>query len=490
MKRELNKQFHPWIIGFIAGVLATVVIACLVTGMKMQPPESEWKEEVYAVEPAISTYPDLKLDEIEANTNLANPLTEEAKDKQSDDSDSAVSEESKEDSSDENNSESDKKNHSNLVNDVETSNEDSGETENSEFETKYEDLAEDSTVQEDILVSDLMKEIGLDNPEQIIYVRNITGVGESSILQSINGAYAALLSTKGTTIIQVKYKNADGDSQLYVKKINYIRPEGSTPTEKQPLIRTNLKENGIYNQPTLNFDVWITDYRGKSLGYSSMEVLVNGRSADYIGEMNRQTYSTELRTGSNTIEITVKDEYQYTVRKSYTVFYESGKGTITISLEAGTIGIKYLVEPKQIDVESGVSLSYVLDEYLKSEGITYSYTGNLDDGFYLAKIHKKNLINGYKIPSDLASKIKKDELMFDEDNYESLDDLGEFDFCQGSGWMYSINGLYSSYGFNKAYVQDGDVVRIRFTLAYGKDINGYDVMAGSYGKLDSYGKEW
>ena len=56
--------------------------------------------------------------------------------------------------------------------------------------------------------------------------------------------------------------------------------------------------------------------------------------------------------------------------------------------------------------------------------------------------------------------------------------------------MYSINGLYSSYGFNKAYVQDGDTVRIRFTLAYGKDIGGYETMAGTYGVLDSYGKEW
>ena len=84
----------------------------------------------------------------------------------------------------------------------------------------------------------------------------------------------------------------------------------------------------------------------------------------------------------------------------------------------------------------------------------------------------------------------RDRLLFDENGFESLDDLGEFDFCQGSGWMYSINGLYSSYGFNKAYVQDGDTVRIRFTLAYGKDIGGYETMAGTYGVLDSYGKEW
>ena len=86
-------------------------------------------------------------------------------------------------------------------------------------------------------MSDLMKEIGLDDPAQILSVRNITGIGSDTLLQSINGVYAALLSTKGTTIIQIKYKDAEGATQLYVKKINYVRPEGSTPAEKQPLIR-------------------------------------------------------------------------------------------------------------------------------------------------------------------------------------------------------------------------------------------------------------
>jgi len=86
--------------------------------------------------------------------------------------------------------------------------------------------------------------------------------------------------------------------------------------------------------------------------------------------------------------------------------------------------------------------------------------------------------------------IVKDELMFAPDSYEGLDMLGEFDFSQGSGWMYSINELYSSYGFNKAYVQDGDVVRVRFTLAYGKDIGGFQAANMAYGKLESYGKEW
>ena len=481
MMKKANRRF--WLIGLASAILLIIFCAALFLNAGMQTPEYTWKEDVYTIRPAVSTYPDLELDAIAENTNLANPLTQEAEQRQQT-ADEARGEDA------EKNDTGRKPAEGQGTSERDDPGTDPSGTDDPEFEEEYEDLPEDALVQQSLQVSDLMQEIGLDDPAQILYVRNITGIGSDSLLQSVNGAYAALLSTKGTTIIQVKYKDADGDTQLYIKKINYVRPEGSTPTEKQPLIRTNLKENGIYNQATLNFDVWVTNYRGKALAYSDMEVMVNGSPADYIGEMNRQTYSTQLRSGANTINIKITDEYQYTVRKTYTVFYQTGKGRITISLEAGTIGIPYLIKPKEIDVESGISLSHVLDEYLRSEGFTYTYTGDLNDGFYLAKIHKKNLIKGYKIPADLASKIRKDELLFDENGFESLDDLGEFDFCQGSGWMYAINGLYSSYGFNKAYVQDGDTVRIRFTLAYGKDIGGYETMAGTYGVLDSYGKEW
>lgn len=497
MMKKANRRF--WLIGLASAILLIIFCAALFLNTGMQTPEYTWKEDMYTIRPAALTYPDLELDAIAENTNLANPLTQEAEQRQQAENE-ACSKDPEQNGSEQKPADGQGTSDADGRSDRDepgTDVNESGVLETEEpgsdaprFEEEYEDLPEDALVQQSIQVSDLMQEIGLDDPAQILYVRNITGIGSDSLLQSVNGAYAALLSTKGTTIIQVKYKDADGDTQLYIKKINYVRPEGSTPTEKQPLIRTNLKENGIYNQATLNFDVWVTNYRGKALAYSDMEVMVNGSPADYIGEMNRQTYSTQLRSGANTINIKITDEYQYTVRKTYTVFYQTGKGRITISLEAGTIGIPYLIKPKEIDVESGISLSHVLDEYLRSEGFTYTYTGDLNDGFYLAKIHKKNLIKGYKIPADLASKIRKDELLFDENGFESLDDLGEFDFCQGSGWMYAINGLYSSYGFNKAYVQDGDTVRIRFTLAYGKDIGGYETMAGTYGVLDSYGKEW
>lgn len=49
--------------------------------------------------------------------------------------------------------------------------------------------------------------------------------------------------------------------------------------------------------------------------------------------------------------------------------------------------------------------------------------------------------------------------------------VGEFDFTQGSGWMYSINGAdYPMKGLSKYQLADGDTLTLRYTLAYGSDI--------------------
>ena len=49
-------------------------------------------------------------------------------------------------------------------------------------------------------------------------------------------------------------------------------------------------------------------------------------------------------------------------------------------------------------------------------------------------------------------------------------DLGEFDFTQGSGWEYEINGSYPSVGMGEANLQPGDTLTLRYTLAYGHDL--------------------
>ena len=50
--------------------------------------------------------------------------------------------------------------------------------------------------------------------------------------------------------------------------------------------------------------------------------------------------------------------------------------------------------------------------------------------------------------------------------------VGEFDFTYGSGWLYSIGGgtYYPTTSLSNYELQDGDVLVLRYTLAYGRDV--------------------
>ncbi len=70
--------------------------------------------------------------------------------------------------------------------------------------------------------------------------------------------------------------------------------------------------------------------------------------------------------------------------------------------------------------------------------------------------------------------------------------LGELDFTEGSGWEYEINGTYPSYGMDKTNLQPGDVLTLRYTLAYGWDIGNGQGRGNSVGYCVTYygGGSW
>ena len=113
----------------------------------------------------------------------------------------------------------------------------------------------------------------------------------------------------------------------------------------------------------------------------------------------------------------------------------------------------------------------------------------MDVGFYLRRISRGGMMDYPAIPENLWSKILQDGLTLtgQTDN----NSLGEFDYTQGSGWMYSVGGnTYAGKGLSGYYLTDGDTLYLRFTLAYGKDIGGYSSTGGSYGLLPSYCGKW
>lgn len=156
-------------------------------------------------------------------------------------------------------------------------------------------------------------------------------------------------------------------------------------------------------------------------------------------------------------------------------------GEVTVSMEVFTLGTGYLAEPAFIPLYEGDTALDVLLRMLEDNELEYEYTGGLDSSFYLVKVFGERVEampkNMSSVPAVLMNFLQeyKDGIRYDDDS------LGEFDFTQGSGWMYSVNNEFPWYGFGSYMLQDGDVMRVQYTLSFGSDIGGNSAMGHGEG---------
>lgn len=261
--------------------------------------------------------------------------------------------------------------------------------------------------------------------------------------------------------------------------------------EFAPTITVYDIENGeTIKNATRTFHVTAMSYNGATLtgGNGVITATNNGSPIDISwNDSSKISFILNLVDGENHIVITAKDQEGNTAIKELTVYgdliAEGGTvGTVTISVEATTIGLGYIIPPQEVEIYQGERASEIIDRLFKENGIDYHHTGSHDNSFYLSWISRPGLVSNPVIPEDLFELLQRDFSRVDPEDYDP-NSLGEFDFTEGSGWMYSVNGIYPNVGFSDYYFKDGDIVRIRFTLALGADIGGG--MPGT-----NYGKEW
>ena len=59
---------------------------------------------------------------------------------------------------------------------------------------------------------------------------------------------------------------------------------------------------------------------------------------------------------------------------------------------------------------------------------------------------------------------------------EAINNIYEFDAGPLSGWMYSVNGYFPSFGSSRYLLSNGDVIEWQFTLDLGRDVGGAGVV--------------
>lgn len=337
--------------------------------------------------------------------------------------------------------------------------------------------------------------------ESIDRVRVSDSTGTVSLTQEIDGWYTVQMGREDR-MLYIDYKNSAGQSKVYKYQLHFQRGAEDTPEDRQPTITAEIEMDGTIIGLTDGLTLKTPDvillvdghsYTGKQLYSSNYTVSVNGMvvPAPVSQSGSKFGYSTYLSNeGANTITITATDADGYSATRSWTVYYENGDITVTVSVEATTVGLGYLVSPTEVTVPGGTDAWSIVEKVLTENG--YGTSGS---GSYLSAIQRSGICSGFFIDPELMDLIVADGMDengagLDPQPY-SMDSLGEFDFYRWSGWMYSYNGSYPGYGMNVCKPQDGSVIRVRYTLALGKDIGGFTSASGSYGvSSGNYYKEW
>lgn len=302
--------------------------------------------------------------------------------------------------------------------------------------------------------------------------------------------------------LYIDYRDSTGRSRTYKYLLHFQRGAEGTPEDRQPTIIAQVEADGTVigltngltmKTPDLIVLVDGRSYNGQQLYANNYTVSVNGTvvSAPISQSGYQFGYTAYLSNeGANTITITATDGDGYSATRSWTVYYENGDITVTVSVEATTVGLGYLVPPTEVTVPGGTDAWSIVEKVLTENG--YGTSGS---GSYLSAIQRSGICSGFFIDSELMELIMADGMDADGAGLDpqpfSMDSLGEFDFYRWSGWMYSYNGSYPGYSMNVCKPQDGSVIRVRYTLAMGKDIGGYSSANGNYGvSSGNYYKEW
>lgn len=310
------------------------------------------------------------------------------------------------------------------------------------------------------------------------------------VLTGNNNSYIADLKTGSNTIRLKAVDNVNGN-ELTVEKsfvVKYV-PQ-TTPQTAPKLTYTNVSNGMNVKGNQLTLDVKAEDYKGNAIYYDGISVSLNGVEYNYKWTSEYVSYLLYLSNGSNTLDIRLTDregryaDYSFNINCT-TVADGEKLGTVTISVDANVLGLNYLLSPQKVDIYQGETTAKAVLRALESAGFICHYTGTAEQGFYLSRIEKQSIGENVAIPGELVDYINSDGLTWT--SARDNNSIGENDYTQGSGWMYTINGSFQGGGLSDVPVKDGDTLCLRYTLAYGKDIGGY-VSRG--GEEDNYPKIW
>lgn len=341
-----------------------------------------------------------------------------------------------------------------------------------------------------------------------VRLKNETNSGNGLLLTSQNNQdYEAQLDFNADNLFVLSLYDGETFLGLVQYRVGYYAnlADDTHPTvgDYPPSIVTNLDWASL-DMSSQTFPLTVIARANAELGagviYSNqIRVTLDGKTVEKSYGDSQPTYELYFdppQLGdeeTHIVRVLAWDGNGNSTMKVYTVTYHQisegdPAGSVDVVLDATTIGLGIL-DTGTLDIVEGETAASVLLRFLQERGYEPDYQGSTTMNFYLRRISRGDIAYRANVPEHLWELILRDGITTN-DNYDR-DSIGEFDYTQGSGWMYSINGtLYEGTGMSGYKVRNGITIYVRFTLSYGKDIGGYDSTGGGYGSLSSYCGLW
>ena len=341
-----------------------------------------------------------------------------------------------------------------------------------------------------------------------VRLKNETNSGNGLLLTSQNNQdYEAQLDFNADNLFVLSLYDGETFLGLVQYRVGYYAnlADDTHPTmgDYPPSIVTNL-DGASLDMTSQTFPLTVIARANAELGagviYSNqIRVTLDGKTVEKSYGDSQPTYELYFEPPqlgdeeTHIVRVLAWDGNGNSTMKVYTVTYHQisegdPAGSVDVVLDATTIGLGIL-DTGTLDIVEGETAASVLLRFLQERGYEPDYQGSATMNFYLRRISRGDIAYRANVPEHLWELILRDGITTN-DNYDR-DSIGEFDYTQGSGWMYSINGtLYEGTGMSGYKVRNGITIYVRFTLSYGKDIGGYDSTGGGYGSLSSYCGLW
>lgn len=335
--------------------------------------------------------------------------------------------------------------------------------------------------------------------------RHQSDAGNGEVLQADGTNYQTKLSL-GRNYINISYTDKEGVRKYARFIITYDadKADGDNPEVGQnpPNIATNLDGlEGYIENDRFTFQVTATTYKGETIYTNHIRVTLDGEvitNPTGSSTFEYMLYFKQPNVGNvreYRVGVLAWDDEGNSRYKEYVVEYyhkDDGfhNGYVTVVLDGTTVGMGIFETPVTVELLKGENAAQTLLKALEEYGYTPIYAGSVQLGFYLRGIARAGSFpRSVMIPEDLLKAIERDGIDMWLDSH-SRDSLSEYDYTRGSGWVYAVNGYYPGKGMSEYYLNPGDTMTIRFTLAYGKDIGAVGA-SGSYGgRYSAYCGMW